>query len=164
METSPITWERCGRWSLIIATVCCRSFAQSCLTLRFHRLRRAMLSCPSLSAGVCSNSCQLSWWCHPTISPSITPFSSYHQSFPASGSFLMSRPFASGGQSIGASVSVLPMNVQGWFPLGLTGSISLLSKESSRVFSSTTIWKQFFSIQPSSCSNSHIHTCLVEKS
>ena len=159
METSPITWERCGRWSLIIATVCCRSFAQSCLTLRFHRLRRAMLSCPSLSAGVCSNSCQLSWWCHPTISPSITPFSSYHQSFPASGSFLMSRPFASGGQSIGASVSVLPMNVQGWFPLGLIGLV-LQSKGLSTA-------PQFESInssaQPSLWSNSYIHTWLVEK-
>ena len=109
-------------------------------------------------------SCPLSWWCHPTISPSLAPFSSCPQFFPASGSFSVNLLFSSGNQSIGVSVSVFPMNIQGWFPLGLTGSISLLSKESSRVFSSTTIWKQFFSIQPSSCSNSHIHTCLVEKS
>ena len=92
----------------------------------------------------------LSWWCHPTISSSVVLVSSCPQSFPASGSFQMSQFFASGGQSIGASASVLvlPMNIQGWLPLGLTGLISLLSKGLSRVFSSTTICKhQFFSAQ-----------------
>ena len=83
------------------------------------------------------------WWCHPTISSSVVPFSFCLTSFPASGSFPMSQFFASGGQSIGVSAlsSVLPMNIQGWFPLGLTGWISLLSKGLSRVFSSTTVWK-----------------------
>ena len=95
---------------------------------------------------VCSNSCSLSWWCHPTISPSIASFSSCSLSFPASGSFPMSHHFTSGGQSIGAwaSAPVLPMNIQGWFHLRLTGLSSLLSKGSSRVFSSTIIWKHQF--------------------
>ena len=103
-------------------------------------LKHSRLLCPSPSPGVCSNSCLLSWWCRPTISSSVIPFSFYPQSFPASGSFPMSRLFTSGSQSIGASVSasVHPMNIQGWFPLGLTGLISLLSKGLSRVFSSTT--------------------------
>ena len=109
-----------------------------------------------LSSRVCSNSCPLSRWCHPTISSSVVPFSSCPQSFPASGSFPMSQLFLSGGQSIGASASVLPMNIQGWFHSGLPGLISLLSKGLSRVFSSTTIWKHhFFSTQPSLWSNSH---------
>ena len=92
----------------------------------------------------------MSQWCHPTISSSFVPFSSYLQSFPASGSFQMSQLFASGGQSIGvsASTSVLPMNTQDWFPLGWTGWISLLSKGLSRVFSNTTVQKhQFFGTQ-----------------
>ena len=116
---------------------------------------------PSPSPGACSNSCPLSWWCHPTISSSIAPFSSCLQSFPESGSSLMSWLFESGGQRTGASASaiVLPMNIQGSFPLGLTGLISLLSKGVSRVFSSTTIWKhQFFSSQPSLWFKSHICT------
>ena len=110
------------------------------------------LSCPSLSSGPCSNSCPLRWWCYLTILSSVTPFSSSLQSFPASGSFLMRWLFASGGQSTrdSASASVLPMNIQGWFPLGLTDFISLLSKGLPKVFSSTTIQKhQFFSAQPS---------------
>ena len=92
----------------------------------------------------CSNSCPLSQWCHPTISSSVIPFSSCLQSFPASGSFQMSWFFAWGGQSIGvsASTSILPMNIQDWFPLGLTVLISLQSKGLSRVFSSTRVWKQ----------------------
>ena len=97
----------------------------------------------------CSNSCPQSQWCHPTISSFVTPFSSCPQSFPASRSFPVSRGFTSGGQSIGASAlaSVLPMNIQGRFPLGLTGLISLLSKGLSRVFSSTTVQKhQFFGV------------------
>ena len=123
-------------------------------------------NCPSLSPGVCSNSCPLSQWCHPTISSSVTPFSSCPQSFPASRSFPMSQIFASGGQSIGvsASATVLSISIQRWFPLGLNGLISWQSKGLSRVFSSTTIQKhQFFSTQLSLWSNSHICTWLLEK-
>ena len=101
------------------------------------------LLCPSLSPGVCSNSCPLSQWRHPTISSSVAPFSCL-QSFPASESFPMSQLFTSGGQNIGASASILPMNIQGWFPLGLTGLISLLSKGLSKVFSNTTVQKHHF--------------------
>ena len=95
-----------------------------------HGLQHARLPCPSLTSRACSNSCPLSWWCHPTISSSVVPFSSCLQSCPTSGSFPMSQFFTSGGQSIGvsASASVLPMNIQDWFPLGLTGWISLQSK------------------------------------
>ena len=112
------------------------------------------------------NSCPLSWWCHPTISSSVVPFSSCLQSFAASGSFQMSQLFTSDGQSIGvsASTSVLPMNTQDWSPLGWTSWISLQSKGLSRVFSNTTVQKhQSFSAQPSSQSNSHIHTWPQEK-
>ena len=112
-----------------------------------------------------SNSCPSSWWCHPVISPSVIPFSSYPQSLPASGSFPMSQLFAWGGQSIGvsASASVFPMNTQDW-SLGWTGWISLQSKGPSRVFFNTTVQKhQFFGAQLSSQSNSHIHTWLLEK-
>ena len=121
--------------------------------------------CPSPIPGVHSNSCPLSQWFNPTFSCSVVPFSCL-QSFPASGSFPMSRFFASGGQSIGASAStsVLPINIQNWFPLGLTGWISLQSKGLSRVFSNTIVQKhQFFGAQLSLCSNSHICTCLLEK-
>ena len=108
-----------------------------------HGLQHTRLPWPSPSPGVCSNSCSLSQWCHPTISSSVIPFSSCPQSFPASGSFPMSQFFASGGQSIraSASASALPMNIQGWFPLALIGLISLLSKRFSRVFSSATVRK-----------------------
>ena len=108
----------------------------------------------------------LSRWWHPTVTFSVVPFSSCLQSFPASGSFPMSQFFASGGQSIGvsASASVLPMNIQDWFPLGWTGWISLQSKGLSRVVSNTTVWKhKFSSTQPSLWSDSHIHTWLLEK-
>ena len=108
----------------------------------------------------------LSQWCHPTISPSVVPFSSCLQSFPASGSFQRSQFFISDGQSIGvsASASVLPTNIQDQFPLGLTGLISLQSKRLSRVFSNTTIWKhQFFGTQPSLWSNSHIRIWLMKR-
>ena len=96
-----------------------------------HGLHHASLPCPSPSPKSCSNSCPLGWWCHPTISSSAVPFSSCPQSFPASESFPMNQLFASGGQSIGDSVSasVLPVNIQGWFPLGLTGLMSLLSAQ-----------------------------------
>ena len=120
--------------------------------------QHARLPCPPPTPRACSNSCASSRWFHPTISSSVAPFSSCPQSFPASGSFPMSQFFPSGGQTIGASAlaSVLPVNIQDWFPLGLTSLISLLSKGLSRVFSSTTIWKhQFFGAQPSLWSNSH---------
>ena len=97
-------------------------------SLRPHGLQHARLPCPSVSSGVCSNSCPLSQRCHPTISSPVTPFSSCLQSFPEPYSFPMSRLFIPGGQSIGVSASVLPMNIQGRFPLELTGLISLLSK------------------------------------
>ena len=122
-----------------------------------HGLRHIRLSCPSLSPGICSHSCPLSWSCHPTVSSSVTCFSSCLQSFPALGSFPMSQLFASGGQSIGASASasVPPMNIQGWFPLGLIGLISSQSQGPAGVFSSTKIQKhQFFGSQPSLWSNS----------
>ena len=131
-----------------------------------HELQHSRPPCPSPTPGVYSNSCPLSQWCHPTISSSVDPFSSCPPYFPASGSFLMSQLFASGGQSIGvlASTSVLPMNTQDWSPLGWTGWISLQSKGLSRVFSNTTVQKhQFFSAQLSLWSNSHIHTWTLEK-
>ena len=107
-----------------------------------HGLRHTSLACPSLGPGVSLNSCPLSQWCHPTMSSSVAPFSSWPQSFPESGSFPMSHLVGSGSQSIGASasVSVLPMHIQGWFPLELTGFISLLSEGLSRIFS-ITIWR-----------------------
>ena len=120
-------------------------------SFRPHGLQHARLPCPSPTNRDCSNLCPLSRWCHPTISSSTVPFTSRLQSFPASGSFPMSQFFASGGQSIraSASASVLPMNIQDWFPLGWTRLISLQSKGLSRVFSSTTVRKhQFFGAQP----------------
>ena len=111
-------------------------------------------------------SCPLSWWCHPTILPSVIPFSSHLQSFPALGSFQISQFFTSGGQSIEVSASalVLPVNIQDWFPLGWTCWISLHSKGLSGVFSNITVKKhQFFNTQLSLSSNSHIHTWLLEK-
>ena len=130
-------------------------------SLRPHELQHIRVPYPSPSSRACSNSCSLSQGCYPTISSSVIRCSSCLQSFPASGSFLMSQLFASGIQSIGAttSASVLPISIQDWFLLGLTGLISLQSKRLSRVFSNTTIQKyQFFGTQPSLWSNSHIHT------
>ena len=155
-----------------------RDVAQSCPTLSnpmdcslpgssIHGILQARvlewgaIAFSSSSPETYSNPCPLSWWCHPTISSSVVPFSSCLQSFPASGSFPINQFFSSDGQSIGASASasVLPMNIQGWFPLGLTDLISLQSKGLLRVFSNTTIWKhQFFHIQSSLWSNSLIHT------
>ena len=132
-------------------------------SLRPHEFQHARPPCPSLIPGVYSNSCPLSRWCHPAISSSVVSFSSCLQSFPASGSFQKSQFYASGGQSIGVStsISVLPMNIQDWSLLGLTGWISLQSKGLLRVFSNTTIQKpQFFSAQLSLRSNSHIHIWL----
>ena len=116
-------------------------------SLQPHELQHTRLLCPSLSPGVCPNSCPLSRWYHSTISSSVTLFYC-PQSFQASGSFPVSQFFTSGGQRIRASASVLPMNIQDWFPLGLIGLI-LLSKGLSRDFSSTTVQRhQFFSAQP----------------
>ena len=113
-------------------------------------LQHARLPDPSPTPRASSNSCPLSPWYHPTISSSVLTFSSHPQSFPASGSLPMSQFFASGGQSIevSASASILPMNIQDWFPLGWTGWISFQAKGLSRVFSNTTVQKhQFFSSQ-----------------
>ena len=117
-----------------------------------HGLQHAMFSCPSPTPGAYSNSCPSSQWCHPAISSSATLFSFCLQSFPSSESFPLSWLFESSDQSIGASASaspsVLPMNIQDWFPLGLTGLISSQSKGLSRVFSNTTVQKhQFFGAQ-----------------
>ena len=131
-----------------------------------HELQHARPPRSSPTAGVYPNSCPLSWWCHPTISSSVVPFSFCPQSFPASGSFPISQLFTSGGQSIrvSASTSVLPMNTQDWYPLGWAGWISLQSKGLSRVFSNTTVQKHhLFIVQLSSQSNSHIHTWPLEK-
>ena len=131
-----------------------------------HRLQHARRSCPSPTPRAYLNSCPSSWWCHPTISSTVVPFSSCLQSFPAS------RVFSSESALrirllkywVSASASVLPMSIQGWFPLGLTGWISFLSKGLSRVFSNTTIPKHlFFSAQLSLWSNSYIHTWWLEK-
>ena len=138
-------------------------FSRSVVSNSFwpHGLQHARLPCPSPTPKTCSNSCPLSQGRHPTISSSVIPFSSCPQSFPALGSFPMSQFFTSGGQSTraSASASVLPMNIQDRFPLGLTGLVSLQSEGFSRVFSNTTVQKhQFFGTQLSLCSNSLIHT------
>ena len=129
---------------------CCCSVVSN--SLQPPGLQHTKLLCLSPSPRACSNSCSSSRWCHPTIWASVNPFSTCLQYSPAPGSFLMSQLFTSGGQSNGApaSTSVLPMNVQGWFHLELTGLISFLSKGLSRVFSSTIVQKHPFSdAQPS---------------
>ena len=133
-------------------------------SLWLHGLQQARLPCPSPTPRACSNSCPLSQWCHPTILSSVVPFSSCLQSFPASGSFPVNQFFTSGGQSIGASASasVPSVNIQGWFPLKLTGLISLQSKGLSRVFNTTAQKHPFFGTQLSLWSSSHIHTWLLE--
>ena len=153
--------------SPLVSSIYCCSVTQSRPTLAIPWMQHARLPCPSPSPRVCSNSCPLSLWCHPSISSSVTAFSSCLQSFPVSGSFLMSWLFTSGGQSIRALASplILPINIQGGFPSALTGLISLQSKGLSGVFSNTTVQKhQFFSTQPSLWSSSHIRTWLLEKS
>ena len=134
--------------SITIFNCCCSSVAQSCPTLCNHMdCSKPGFILHHLPEFAQTHVHWLSQWCHTTVSSSIVPFSSYPQSFPSSGSLPVSQLFASGGQSIGvsASASVLPMNIQNWFPLGLTGWISLLSKELSRAFSSITVWRhQFF--------------------
>ena len=153
---------------LVIRSVQSVQFSCSVVSDSFqpHGLQHARFQYPSPTSRAYSNSCQLSRWCHPTISSSVVPFSSCLQTFPASGFSPMSQFFPSGGQSIAASASasVLSMNIQDRFPLGWTGWISLLSKGPSRVFSNTTVQKhKFFGAQLSLWSNSHIHTWLMEK-
>ena len=135
-------------------------------SLRPHELQHARPACPSPAPGVHSDSSPSSRWCHPAISSSVVPFSSCPQSLPTSESFPMSQLFSWGGQSTGVSAlaSFLPKKSQDWSPLEWTGWISLQSKGLSRVFSNTTVQKhQFFRVQPSSQSNSHIHTWPQEK-
>ena len=153
-------------WESLVAWVQFSQFTRLVMSnsLWHHGLQHARLSCPSPTPGACSNLCPSSWWCYPNILSSVIPFA-HLQSFSASGTFPGIQFFISGGQSIGASGSalVLPMNIQGWFPLGLTGLIPLQSKGLSRGFSNTTVQKhQFFSTQLSLCSNSHIHKWLQE--
>ena len=159
--TQPCSPEDLGLISQVKHAI---SSFQSFSRVRFfatHGVQHARPPCPSPTPSAFSNLCPLSWWWHPTISSFLVPFSSCLQSFPASGSFLRSQFFTSGGESIGvsASTSVLPMNIQDWFPLGWTGWISLLSIGPSRVFSNTTVQKhQFFGAQLSFYSSSQIHT------
>ena len=129
-------------WLYSVSIVAGQLLTHVCL-LRPRGLQHPRLPCPSLFPRVCSNSCPFCWWRHAAISSSVTPFSFCYQSFPVFGCFPMSQLFASCGQSIGASVSasVLPLNLQGWLPLALTGLISLQSKRLSKVFSNTTVQK-----------------------
>ena len=157
---SPETVNR-GKWNHLWSTflVVVQSLLMS-NSLWPHIPQQARLPCPSLSPRVCSNSCPLSQWYYLTISSCVSPLSSCLQPFPASGSFPMSQLFTSGGQSIGTSVSasVLQVTIQGWFPLGLTGSISFPSKGISQVFYSTTIQKnQFFGAQTPLWSITSLH-------
>ena len=129
-------------------------------SLQPHKPQHPRPPCPTPTSVAYPNSCLLSWWCHPTISSSVVPFSSCPQSFPASGSFPMSHLFTSGGQSIGvsASTSDFPINTQAWYPLGWTGWISLQSKGLARIFSNTTVQKhQFFAAQLYSPTLKSIH-------
>ena len=132
---------------------------------RPHESQHARPPCPSPTSGVHSNSYPMNRWCHPTISSFVLHFSSRLQSFRAWVSFQISQFYTAVGPSIGvsASASVLPMNIQGWLPLGWMGWFSLLSKGLSRVFNTTVQKHQFFHTQFSSQSNSHIHTWLLEK-
>ena len=152
------------QWSITISSV---QFSHSVIfdSLQTHGLQHARLPCPLPTPEAYSNSCPLSQWYHPTTSSSVVPFSFHLQSFPASGSFLSeSVLYIRWTTGVLASASVLPMNIQDWFPLGWTGWIFLQSKGLSRVFSNTTVQKhQFFGAQLSSQSNSHIHTWPVEK-
>ena len=152
--------NNCGAWS--------GQFSRSVVSdsLRPHESQHARPPCPSPTPGVHSDSRPSSPWCHPAVLSSVVPFSSCPQSLPASQSFPMSQLFAWGGQSTGVSTlaSFLPKKSQGWSPTEWTGWISLQSKGLSRVFSNTTVQKhQFFGTQPSSQSNSHIHTWPLEK-
>ena len=155
-----------GKWKAkIIQFSSGQLFSRVWDSLRPHGLQHIRPPFPSPAPRACSNSCPLSLWCHLIISSSVVPFSSCLQSFPASRSFSVSQ-FSSGGQITGVSTSasILPINIEDWFPLGWTGLISMQSKGFSRVFSNTTVQKhQFISAQLSLYSNSHIHTWLLEK-
>ena len=143
-----IKFKKCSNSEELWSSVSVQSLSSTWLWP--HWLQQARTPCPSPTPGVCSNSCPPSQWCHPTISFSVVPFFSHLQSFPASGSFQKSQFFTSGGQSIGvsATISVLPMNIQDWLPLGCIGWISLLSKGLSRLFSNITVQNhQFLSDQ-----------------
>ena len=148
-----VYWEcRLKKRKFILSFVVSVQFSHSVMpdSLQTRGLQQARLPCPSPTHKACSNSCPLSQWCHPITSSSVGPFFSCLQFYPGSGSFPMSQFFTSGGQNIGvsASVSVLPMNIQDWSPLGWTGWIFLQSKGLSRIFSNTTVQKhQFFSAQ-----------------
>ena len=157
------TLAQSGQCDISLVQFSCSVVSDS---LRAHELQHARLPCPSPTPGVHSNSHPSNRWCHPAISSSVIPFSSCPQSLPTSESFPMSQVFTWGGQSIGVSAlaSVLPKNTQDWSPLEWTGWTSLQSKGLSGVFSNTTVQKhQFFGTQPSSQSNSHIHTWPQEK-
>ena len=160
---APIWWQRA-----LLGAFSSFHFSHSVVSdsLQSHELQHIRPPCPPTTPGVHSNSCPLSWWCHPAISSVVVPFSSCHQSLPALGSFPISQLFTWNGQSIGVSAktSVLPMNTQDWSPLRWTGWTSLQSKGLSRVFSNTTVQNhQLFSTQLSSQSNSHIRTWPLEK-
>ena len=139
------------------------SFSVVSDSLRLHGLQHARLPCASPTPRAFSNSCPSSWWCHPTISSSVLLFSSCLQSFLASGSFPLSQFFTSDGQSIGASKSVIPKNIQGWFPLGLTGLFSSMSKGLKSLLQDHSSKASILGAQPSLWSNSQIHTWLLEK-
>ena len=163
-------WNRAFQWNCLSQTHKSRSDQISCSvlsdSLRPHESQHARHPCPSQTPGVHSDSHPLSQWCHAAISSSIVPFSSCPQSLPASEFFPMSQLFAWGGQSTGVSAlaSFLPKKSQGWSLSEWTSWISLQSKGLSRVFSNTTLQKhQFFGAQPSSQSNSHMHTWPQEK-
>ena len=147
---------------------CCSLFSCPVISdsLRPRGLKHARPPCPSPSPGVCPSSFSLHQWCHPAVSFSDALFSFCPQSFPGSGTFPINWLFTSDDQNTGASASasVIPVNIQGWFPLGWTGLISLLPEKLSRVFSYTTVQRhQFFSTQLSSQSSSHNHTSLLGK-
>ena len=163
-----ISSERRSKIRRMLGSLSVSQFSHAVVSnsLQPHGLQHPRPPCPSLTPRIYSNSYPLNQWCYPTISSSVIPFSSHLQSFPASGSFPMNQFFASDGQRIGVSAlaSVLPMNIQDWFPIRLTGWISLQSKGLSRVFSNTAVQRyQFFSARLSLKSNSHIHTWLLEK-
>ena len=156
----PGTWEK-------FCCCCCsviKSFPTLCNPMNCSTPDFPVLPCLLELAQSQLSLSPLSRWCHPTISSSVVPFSSWLQSFPASGSFPVSRLFASGGPNTGTSASVLPVNIQSWFPLALSGLISLQSRGLSKVFPNTTVQKhQFFSAHLFLWSSSHIHMWLLEK-
>ena len=167
-ESIPATSINTGRCVFACVQFNSVQFSGSVMSdsLQPHELQHARPPCPSPTPGVHSESCQSSRWCHPAISSSVVTFSSCPQSLPASESLPMSQLFAWGGQStrVSALASFLPKKSQGWSPSEWTGWSSLQAKGLSRVFSNTTVQKhQFFSTQPSSQSNSHIHTWPLEK-